>query len=67
MKALYEEYPKGDAAPRMLALLGDRCLQMRDTASAETYLRRLTADFPETPEAGRAAMLLGNPVFQKKN
>ncbi len=66
MKGLLAQYPKSDAVPRMLLLLGSRCLERGDPASAEGYLRRLTTEFPESPEAARGAMVLSHPVFQRK-
>ncbi|GAF90080.1 unnamed protein product, partial [marine sediment metagenome] len=60
LKAMLDAYAKGDAAPHMLLLLGtgyrDRLIYSR----AEGFLRRLTAEFPKSPEAARAAVLLKN-------
>jgi TolA-binding protein len=60
MRALCEQYPSGDAAPRMLLLLGGAYSEKRDAASAEAVLRKLVTDFPDSYEAARAGTMLRN-------
>ena len=60
LKALLDAYAKGDAAPHMLLLLGTGYRDRLMYSQAEGFLRRLTAEFPESPEAARAAVLLKN-------
>jgi hypothetical protein len=58
LEALLAEYPAGDAAPRILLLLGEGCLERQKFAEAEKYLGRLAAEFGGTPEAARAVTVL---------
>ena len=58
LEALLAEYPKGDAAPRMLLLLGEGYRERRKFAEAEKVLGRVVAEFGDSPEATRAATVL---------
>ena len=58
MKTLYERYPTGDAAPRMLLLLGTYYWEKRDRGAAGDVLGKLATEFPDSYEAARAGVLL---------
>jgi len=58
LEALLAEYPKGDAAARMLLLLGEGYRERSMVPRAQEYLQRLTAEFGDSPEAARGAALL---------
>jgi len=58
LEELLAEHPKGDVAPRMLLLLGEGYYDRLMYTSSERFLRRLVAEFPDSPEAARAAILL---------
>jgi hypothetical protein len=58
LEALLAEYPKGDAAPRMLLLLGEGYREKQKFETAVECLKRLVTEFGDTPEAARAATVL---------
>jgi len=58
LENLLAEFPTGDAAPRMLLLLAEGYRDREMLPQAEKCLRRLRAEFADSPEAARAAALL---------
>jgi hypothetical protein len=58
LEGLLKEHPAGDAAPGMLLLLGTGCRDRRDMPRAESFLKRLLAEFPDSPEAAEATVVL---------
>ena len=58
VEKLLEEYPTGDAAPRMLLILANRYRTGEKPGLAKQTLERLIRDFPDADDARRARELL---------